>query len=76
MNVVCKRTKVKLKQWSAATSALDHWKFRVGYWIFNLFMGWRDGHFSEADFYGIVHGVIMSEWLVSHAKWSNDKRNA
>ena len=30
-------TNSKSKQWSAATSALGPWKFRVGYWIFSLF---------------------------------------
>jgi len=28
----------KIKQWSAATSTLDHWKFLVGYWIFQFFL--------------------------------------
>jgi len=27
-------TNNKLRHWSAATSALDHWTFLVGYWIF------------------------------------------
>jgi hypothetical protein len=26
--------RTRIKQWSEATSSLDHWEFRVGYWIF------------------------------------------